>query len=196
MKKLTYISVLLLLTATAIIAQQSSFHKLTGPYLGQTPPGITPEIFAPGIVSIKNGKEYKPAISPDGQEIFFIRRTPGQRNDRLWYSRLENGKLSISILAPFAYDCLEGQPCFTPDGESLFYMSRRPLPGTTEISKVPHLWVAKKGKKGWSISQYLPSIIDDHYPAQMSITKDGIIYFVSNKERKIFHSKLENGSYK
>ena len=200
--KIIIIAIIIFLHIFAICHAQSKEEKgkdfpiLKGTYLGQKPPGMTPQIFAPGIVSIKNGKEYKPAISPDGQEIFFIRRTPGQRNDRLWYSRLENGKLSISILAPFAYDCLEGQPCFTPDGESLFYMSRRPLPGTTEISKVPHLWVAKKGKKGWSISQYLPSIIDDHYPAQMSITKDGTIYFVSNKERKIFHSKLENGSYK
>ncbi|NIM14161.1 MAG: hypothetical protein GTN68_21555, partial [Candidatus Aminicenantes bacterium] len=109
-----------------------------------------------------------------------IRRTPGQRNDRLWYSRVEKGKLSTSQLAPFAYDCLEGQPCFTPDGKRLFFMSRRPLPGTTETSSEFRLWMVKKVNEGWGIPQYLPSVIDDHRPAQMSITKEGTIYFVSN----------------
>lgn len=165
-------------------------------FMGQKIPGNTPQVFSPGIVSIKNGKEYKPAISPDEQEIFFIRRTPGQRNDRLWHSRMENGKLTTSQPAPFAYDCLEGQPCFTPDGESLFFMSRRPLPGTTEAAKISHLWVVKKDKKGWGVPQYFPSIIDDHRPAQMSITQKETIYFVSNKVRKIFYSRLEEGSYK
>lgn len=165
-------------------------------FLGQQPPGNIPEVFAPGIVSIKNGKEYKPAISPDGKEIFFIRRTPGLRNDRLWYSRVEKGKLSTSQLAPFAYDCLEGQPCFTPDGKRLFFMSRRPLPDTTETSSVFRLWMVRKVKEGWGIPQYSPSVIDDHRPAQMSITQEGTIYFVSNKERKIFYSQLEDGSYK
>lgn len=48
----TIFSCLLLITAITIKAQQSDFPKLTGPYLGQKPPGTTPEIFAPGIVSI------------------------------------------------------------------------------------------------------------------------------------------------
>jgi hypothetical protein len=56
-------------------------------YLGQKPPGMTPEIFAPGIVSIENGKEYKITFSPDLLEIFIIRRKPHGENDRLWYSR-------------------------------------------------------------------------------------------------------------
>ena len=40
MKKLTFISILLLLAATSINAQQNEFPKLTGPYLGQELPGM------------------------------------------------------------------------------------------------------------------------------------------------------------
>ena len=34
-----------------IHAQQENFPVLKGPYLGQKPPGLTPEIFAPEIIS-------------------------------------------------------------------------------------------------------------------------------------------------
>ena len=34
-------------------AQQDDFSVLKGPYLGQKPPGLVPEIFAPSIVSIE-----------------------------------------------------------------------------------------------------------------------------------------------
>jgi hypothetical protein len=41
-----------LLVATAnVFFKPNDFPKLTGPYLGQKPPGMKPEIFAPGIVS-------------------------------------------------------------------------------------------------------------------------------------------------
>ena len=41
-----------------------------GLYLGQKPPGLEMEVFAPGIVSIEEGKEYNITISPDLEEIF------------------------------------------------------------------------------------------------------------------------------
>ncbi|MFC1639236.1 hypothetical protein ACFL3B_00565 [Gemmatimonadota bacterium] len=40
-----------------------------GPYLGQTPPGNTPEIFAPGIIST-GMNEVEAAFSPDGTELY------------------------------------------------------------------------------------------------------------------------------
>ena len=51
MKKLILISSVLLVAAIRISARQTDFPKPTGPYLGQKPPGMTPEIFAPGIIS-------------------------------------------------------------------------------------------------------------------------------------------------
>ncbi|MCP4290774.1 MAG: hypothetical protein GY780_02945 [bacterium] len=45
--------------------------RLRGPYLGQKLPGLTPEIFAPGIFSVCGRVEYNPAFSPDGKEVYF-----------------------------------------------------------------------------------------------------------------------------
>jgi len=44
---------------------------LQGPYLGQTPPGIKPEVFAPGIISVYGSNENTITFSPDGKEIYF-----------------------------------------------------------------------------------------------------------------------------
>ena len=46
------------------------FYELTGNYLGQELPGMTPRLFAPGIVST-GLSERDMAITPDGDEIYF-----------------------------------------------------------------------------------------------------------------------------
>ena len=48
--------------------QNTNFPILKGPYLGQEPPGLKPEIFAPGIISTKKFKEFSGTFSPDGKE--------------------------------------------------------------------------------------------------------------------------------
>lgn len=50
---------------------KSDFPVLTGPYLGQKPPGMKPEVFAPGIVSVKKYREYVCIFTSDGRECVF-----------------------------------------------------------------------------------------------------------------------------
>lgn len=57
--------------------RQSDFPIPIGPYLGQKPPGMTPEIFRPGIVSLSEAVEYGMAFTPDGQEFYFNRSGVG-----------------------------------------------------------------------------------------------------------------------
>lgn len=70
MKKITIIGILAVFAVLSISAQQREFPTLAGPYLGQTPPGMKPEIFAPGIVSTDK-HEFSITVSPEGDEIFF-----------------------------------------------------------------------------------------------------------------------------
>lgn len=55
---------------------------LKGPYLGQTPPGLKPELFAPGIVSVFGSNENTVTISPDGNELYF------GKESGIWVCRL------------------------------------------------------------------------------------------------------------
>ncbi|MCW8803471.1 MAG: beta-lactamase family protein [Ignavibacteriaceae bacterium] len=73
MKKVILINCLLLITAISINAQQTGFPKLTGPYLGQEPPGKVPEIFAHDITSCSGSSEWSSCFSTELDEFYFYR---------------------------------------------------------------------------------------------------------------------------
>ena len=50
---------------------EPSFPRLSGPYLGQTPPGEAAELFAPGIVTTGIFTR-DVAMTPDGKQFFFM----------------------------------------------------------------------------------------------------------------------------
>jgi len=164
-------------------------------YLGQIPPGTEMEVFAPGIVSIEEGKEYKIAISPDLKELFFTRRTPGSMDDRLWTSRVENGQLTMPELAPFGVDCLESDAVFASDGSQLYYNSLRLLNGEDGCGQMHNMWVVEKFADGWSEPQPLESPIELYQPVYFSIADDGTLYFTCSMPRAICYAEYQGGQY-
>jgi len=68
--------------------------QLSGPYLGQAPPGMEPEIFAPGIVSDPDHSEYSGSFAPDGSEYYFYRFSPTSESVLL-FSKVVDGKWSV-----------------------------------------------------------------------------------------------------
>jgi hypothetical protein len=52
------------------ISQEKEFSILKGPYLGQKPPGLTPELFAPGIISSGMNEAFL-VFAPDYNEIYY-----------------------------------------------------------------------------------------------------------------------------
>lgn len=65
----------ILLQSTLVFCQpnQKDFSVLKGPYLGQTPPGKKPVLFAPGIISTPDKNEFCASFSTDGTEFYFNR---------------------------------------------------------------------------------------------------------------------------
>ena len=66
---------LLLVSVLMVSSPSHSQERLAipdGPYLGQKPPGSTPEPFAPGIVNTEEYKELDGQFSPDMKEFFLI----------------------------------------------------------------------------------------------------------------------------
>ena len=87
MKKSKYLmsSLALILMLLSGCTEQDDFPVLTGPHLGQEPPGITPELFAPGIISTKDNIEFAGTFSPDLKEFFFTRRKNGTIDNRIYH---------------------------------------------------------------------------------------------------------------
>ena len=139
------IAFFVLALCSAANAQQTVLPKLKGPYLGQKLPGMTPEIFAPGIVS-RDGIQSKLLITPDGSEIIFMNMivqgsSPSDRKKLYFVStRPESGEAEAqkmpdiwvvyrtdedwgklhSIGAPVNTDGVEVQPFISAD-EKLYF---------------------------------------------------------------------------
>ncbi len=173
--------------------QKSDSSNFKSLYLGQTPPGMNLEIFAQGIVTTD---KYESAItvSPDLSEVFFLRKSLNVADNRICYSRIEEGKLTIPEMAPFTYDCIEGYPCFTPDGKRLYYISRRPVAGQDTTSVWGNIWFIDKTKDGWSEPEYLDSPVNDLGPHYLSIDNKGILYFGSGL-KCVYYAEWSDGDY-
>jgi Tol biopolymer transport system component len=105
------------------LTSKEEFPVLKGPYLGQKPPGMKPELFAPGIVSTKDHIEMGFTCTSDGREIYFAR---SERMDidsyfAIWVVRQKNGKWSKPEVAPFSGVYRDFGPFVTPDGKYLLF---------------------------------------------------------------------------
>jgi len=67
-KRILILNVLLVVVCNA---QEQNFPKLKGPYLGQKPPGMKPEIFALGIISTAFTEQFA-YFTPDGNELYWL----------------------------------------------------------------------------------------------------------------------------
>ena len=181
LKSTLLIAGMLLFTVT-IQAQERKFPKLIGPYLGQKPPEMTPEIFAPGIIS-KGYFERGVVFSPDHEELFFQLRCLGFTTV-LIHMKQKNGTWSQPETACFSGipEYSDAYAFFTYDGRRLFISSLRPLPGRKEIKKDSDIWLIQKNKEEWAVpihgGEILNSMFDDDYP---TLSKLNNLYFSSNR---------------
>lgn len=108
----------LVLGAMGSAQAQEQLPGLSGPYVGQTPPGSIAEPFAPGIV-VTDGWEYGLVFMPSMEEAYFIRQNP--ETEKHEFVRLEhkNNAWHKTVVSP-----RQGQPVISPDGKTM-HLGRR-----------------------------------------------------------------------
>jgi Tol biopolymer transport system component len=199
MKKPAFILGLLFLMATRLSSRPSDFPKLTGPYLGQKPPGTTPEIFAPGIVS-KEGDQGRLFIAPDGSEIIYWEREPVNGKMRIISIRNAGGVWSEPAVLPFSEEYMNMEPCLSPDGKKMFFVSNRPLSGQGEGEKFPNLWMVEKNAGTWGEPKILGDPVNRlDIVVQPFMAADGKLYFggqqADRSARGIYVSQYAGGVF-
>jgi Tol biopolymer transport system component len=114
------------------------------PYLGQVPPGMTPEKFAPGIVSSASLREYSLTLSSDSTELYFYRF--GENNPSKIYScRFEQGAWTAPAeFAPTAGHPAS-EPCITPDSHRFYFLWE-----TDSTLMIPLYYMVERGRTGWT----------------------------------------------
>ena len=183
--------------AVSLWAQQNSPTNLTGPYLGQQPPGATAKIFAPEIVST-GLDETVITFMPDGNECYWaVLLSTGI--EAILTSQLENGKWIKPEVASFSGRYLDGWPAIQPDGKKMFFHSYRPIDDKNEPSTYINIWYVERIGNIWSPPEPLGAQVNGNgHSCNPSIAKNGTLYFSKtflDGSEKICRSRFVNGTY-
>jgi len=200
MRILINIITAMLFTTLSIPAQQKDFPILKGPYLGQKPPGLIPEIFAPGIISTKDRYELNSEFSPKGDEFYFelSTTTPEQKKRGIYFyvimvSKLINGVWTKPEMVPFSGKYATMDFCFSPDGNRLYFTSDRP--NKFEATSKNNIWFVERRRSGWSEPRILgPPIYKPKVrQGQHSLAANGTLYFRSGDD--LYYSEYCDGKF-
>ena len=172
---------------------------LSGPYLGQTPPGPEPSLFAAGFVSTGMG-ERDVAITPDGNEFYFSRVLGGNHTfNAILVTRRVNDVWSEPEVASFSGQYMDLEPAIAPDGKAFYFMSKRPLPDSDDEMSDENLWMMDRTADGWGEPYPVgPPINSDQAEFFASVTLDRTLYFTRRGEdgvEKIYRSRLIENVY-
>lgn len=195
-----------LLIAHGADTSPQQFPELTGPYMGQVPPGDTPQLFALDIVSTNRGQHSSVAFSPDDHEAmwssYFMPSDSGYSVGTLMCSRVIDGKWDPPQYPEFTggIETRDDVPFYTSDGKKLYFISGRPIHHLRAGGK-ENIWVADMTDSGWGNIRPVPGALnvrDLHW--QISVTNAGTIYFAGGHPSgfgmsDIYKSEIVNGEY-
>lgn len=144
--------------------------NLTGPYLGQKPPGSTAEIFAPGIVSTRLYELFS-AFTPDMKEFYFVRYDEEDKPFMIVY-KYQNDRWVKSVNGPRV-----GEPFISPDGNTM-HLGRRYM---------------KRTDTGWSEIKTLNAPYKDFRIMRLTTSSEGTHFFDTAGEEPIRYFHMNNG---
>lgn len=152
---------------------------IKGPYFGQTPPGKTPQIFAPGFVSRMATSEYAITFSPDGKEMYY---TLGGNPQTTMVCRETAEGWTAPAPASFSSGFSAHEPFLTLDNRQVYWGWFRPIPpGEPNRQRMDYgIWSSDRTPAGWSAPKFVGQGM------YITATRDGQFYITD-------HSELPNG---
>jgi hypothetical protein len=169
----------------ALHAQEEGgpFPTLQGPYLGQRPPGPSPEPFAFEIFDAVFGSFHSNVVfSPDGKAAYWqTRLADGSRLQGVFESRWEQGgwtRPQAAFFSSLTPGGVEDAPFISPDGGKFFFLSCSPLDEAGQCRK-EDLRVMEREGEGWSEPRLLPPSVNalEGIHWQLSVDEGGNLYF-------------------
>ena len=204
--KLQFILIVTLVFMIGISQAQekaAEFPVLKGPYLGQKPPGMTAELFNPGIFS-KGEHQGCSGFLNNGTVFIFgsMREKSDWRLRPVYVTELKNGRWTKPKIASFSnfapYNFTVG-----PDDQTLYFTTLKSPDKTTYMFlEQANIWAVKLEMDGWTEPVMFGRSINtekyyENYPA---VTNNGTIYYMSRREDSIgrtdvYRSKNIDGKY-
>ena len=174
----------LLITVPAVA--QNDWPPLSGPYLGQEPPGMSPEVFAPGLISLPGERELNAVYSPNGRIFMFTRSVDGVFKMFFSYQR-DDGTWQEPRMAPPSKTYSnhgDVDMAFSPDGGWVYFISTRPLEGYS-LERY-NIWRSRVTMHGLVTPEPLgPHINGPGHELYPMLVADGSLYFSAVRDDSI-----------
>ena len=186
LSRLARLNALARLLAAALLplalAGASSAATPAGPYLGQTPPGETPVVFAPGVIS-RGNIHSRLVISPDAREMFWNTVDMTTFSTQILSVRSVDGAWTSPEAPPFTRGGNTQGALFSPDGTKL------------------HFWIdsgegwaarfVERAGDGWGAPQS-----DGGAPrSSSSFTRSGEVFYSAELKSKVWNSGIFAARY-
>lgn len=145
-------------------------------YLGQNPPGLVPQAFAPGIVTTEK-YEFSGVFAPDLKEFYYIRNHGNSNQQEFVAFKLEDNLWVETVISPRV-----GQAFIAPDGKTM-HLGRRFM---------------KRDEGGWGDIQGLGPPFENMPIMRLTASDDKTLFFDEFKPDftgDIRYSRIVNGQY-
>ena len=169
-------------------SKDSDSPTIESPYFGQKPPGLIPEIFAPGIVSVDGIYEGSVSFSPDLDEMYFSPTIKG--HSYVYFSKLENKKWTKPKKANFTKGKVsdEFSPFVSLNGKRIYF--------ATYDSIAPlKIWYVNRFEDSWSDAILLDSPINNDKVVKPTVAKNGDLFYVNESKGKMYYAPNKNGKF-
>ncbi len=179
--------------------QELDFPVLKGPYLGQKPPGMTPKVFAPGIVTTDLNEHGAPTFSPDLSEMYWSPQFRDIGGGRILFMKMIESLWQPPKTAPFSEDFKNQNPFLSVDGKRLFFKSFRPI--EAEVYRNGAFWVTERTAGGWSAPRPLgPAVNSGSMGQQISESLNRNLYYACGRPSgkglwDIYRVRYASGQY-
>lgn len=160
---ITLLSIAVLLCCCATPSPPSASTDEFAEYFGMAKPGLSPQLFAPGILPPEGGVMHSaPSFSPDGTEVYFSLYFADEdpRVDVIMFLQWEGGSWSSAQVAAFSGQFNDNWPWFSQDGNRIYFSSKRPHEGEGEVAEEYGLWFVERRESGWASPRRISSPAD------------------------------------
>ena len=177
--------------------QNAPTHFFYDDYLGQTPPGMVPELFPPPELQADSSWFWhgSPMFSPDLNEMYFTKYVKTLSNNRtqIYFTKYQDGQWTTPQRAPFSStDFSNNNPFFSESSDTLYLNSSRPGGSIFRVTRTGDTW-------SQPVPLSLPIPSGSNPGLQFSMSKSKSIYAElwdnNNTDLNIYRWRFINGQY-
>jgi hypothetical protein len=145
---------------------------------------VTPEVFAPGVISSSDSGESFGSLSRDGREFYYTIHRANFSGHRIVVARFDGTQWKRGETLRFSGRYNDREPKLSPDDSRLYFSSNRPtIAGDTARRRNLDLWFVEREPSGaWGAPHHLEARVNtDAQEFCPVVTSDGTLYFISNR---------------